>query len=81
MSDVNDVNNVHSANSAVDVFISALTQFQDQMKGDAEKAGLFTEDDVENWVTQSRREENVQMRRLCVINEVHSRVGAVEAGI
>jgi hypothetical protein len=32
-------------------------RFQEQMKGEAEKAGLFTEDDVAEWITQSRREE------------------------
>ena len=58
VNDVNNVNNVHSANSVVDVFISALKHFQDQTKCEAEKAGLFTEDDVANWITQSRREKN-----------------------
>lgn len=73
---MNNVNNMHSTNSAVNVFIHALKRFQDQMKGEAEKAGLFTEDDVANWVTQSRHEENVQMRRLCFINEAHRRAGS-----
>ena len=58
MNDVNDLNNVHSTKSAVDGFINPLKHFQKQMKGEAEKAGLFTEDDVANWITQSRREEN-----------------------
>ena len=76
MNDVNDLNNVHSTKSAVDGFINPLKHFQKQMKGEAEKAGLFTEDDVANWITQSRRKEDVQMRRLCVINEVHRRAGS-----
>ena len=48
-----DGNNVLVVNSAV----YALMRFQEQMGGEAEKAGLFTEDDVANWITQSRREE------------------------
>ena len=76
MSDVNDLNNVYASNSAVDGFINPLKHFQNQMKGEAEKAGLFTEDNVANWITQSRREENVQMMRLCVINEAHRRAGS-----
>lgn len=48
-----DGNNVRVVNSA----IYALMRFQEQMGGEAEKAGLFTEDDVANWITQSRREE------------------------
>ena len=48
-----DGNNVRVVNSAV----YALMRFQEQMGGEAEKAGLFTEDDVANWITQSRREE------------------------
>ena len=58
LNDVNDLNNVHSGNSTVDGFINALKHFQNQMKGEAEKAGLFTENDVANWITQSRREAN-----------------------
>lgn len=46
--------NVRVVNSAV----YALMRFQDQMKGEAEKAGLFTEEDVADWITASRREEN-----------------------
>ena len=48
-----DGNNVRVVNSTV----YALMRFQEQMKGEAEKAGLFTEDDVTEWITQSRREE------------------------
>ena len=47
-------NNVRVVNSAV----YALLRFQEQMGGEGEKAGLFSEDDVANWITQSRREEN-----------------------
>ena len=35
----------------------AFQRFQDQMKGEAREAGLFTEEDVAEWITQSRREE------------------------
>ncbi|MBQ6121684.1 MAG: AbrB/MazE/SpoVT family DNA-binding domain-containing protein, partial [Clostridia bacterium] len=48
-----DGNNVRVVNSTV----YALMRFQEQMKGEAEKAGLFTEDDVTEWITQSRRED------------------------
>ena len=51
-----DGNNVRVVNSAV----YALMRFQEQMGGEAEKAGLFTEDDVANWITQSRREETTE---------------------
>lgn len=37
--------------------IYALQRFQEQMKGEAEKAGLYSEEDVEEWITTSRREE------------------------
>ena len=48
-----DGNNVSIVNSAV----YALMRLQEQMAGEAEKAGLFTEEDVANWIAQSRREE------------------------
>ena len=51
-----DGNNVRVVNSTV----YALMRFQEQMKGEAEKAGLFTEDDVAEWITQSRREESAE---------------------
>lgn len=35
----------------------ALKRFQEQMIGEAEKAGLFSEEDVANWITQSRHED------------------------
>ena len=51
-----DGNNVRVVNSAV----YALMRLQEQMGGEAEKAGLFSEDDVANWITQSRRKENAE---------------------
>ena len=50
-----DGTNVRVVNSAV----YALMKLQDQMKGAAEKVGLMTEDDVADWITNSRREENL----------------------
>ena len=49
-------NNVRIVNST----IYALMHFQEQMKGEAENAGLFTEDDVVEWITQSRREKSAE---------------------
>ena len=49
-------NQVRVVNSAV----YALMRLQEQMKGEGEKAGLFTEEDVANWITRSRREENAE---------------------
>ena len=51
-----DGNNVRVVNSAV----YALMRLQEQIDGEGKKAGLFTEDDVANWITQSRREENAE---------------------
>lgn len=48
-----DGGNVRVVNSA----IYALERFQEQMKGEAAKASLFSEDDVAEWITNSRREE------------------------
>ena len=48
-----DGGNVRVVNSA----IYALQRVQEQMKGEAAKAGLFSEDDVAEWITNSRREE------------------------
>lgn len=45
--------NVRVVNSAV----YALQRFQEQMKGEAEKAGLLSEEAVDEWITNSRREE------------------------
>ena len=49
-----DGNNVRVVNSAV----YALMKLQEQMIGEAEKAGLLNEEDVANWITASRRKEN-----------------------
>lgn len=49
---VNDAQ-VRIVNSA----IYTLQCFQEQMKGEATKAGFFSEDDVAEWITNSRREE------------------------
>lgn len=38
--------------------IYAMHKFQEQMKGEAAKAGFSSEGDVANWITNSRREEN-----------------------
>ena len=40
--------------------IYAMQKFQAQMKGEAAKAGLESEEDVAAWITQSRREENAE---------------------
>jgi AbrB family looped-hinge helix DNA binding protein len=48
-----DGGNVRVVNST----IYALQRFQEQMKGEAAKASLFSEDDVAEWITNSRREE------------------------
>ena len=49
-----DGNEVRVVNSAV----YALMKFQEQMKGEAEKAGFLSEEDIADWITSSRREEN-----------------------
>ncbi len=49
-----DGNNVRVVNSAV----YALMRFQEQMKGEAGKAGVLSEEDVAEWITSSRREDN-----------------------
>lgn len=49
-------NTVRVVNSAV----YALTRLQEQMAGEAEKAGLLTEEAVAEWITQSRREESAE---------------------
>ncbi|EET59733.1 transcriptional regulator, AbrB family [Marvinbryantia formatexigens DSM 14469] len=38
--------------------IYAMQKFQEQMKGEAEKAGFTSEEDVARWITSTRREEN-----------------------
>ena len=37
--------------------IYALQRLQEQMKGEAAKAGFLSEEDVADWITNSRREE------------------------
>ena len=49
-----DGTNVRVVNSAV----YAMMRFQEQMKGQAKQIGMLTEEDVAEWITQSRREEN-----------------------
>ena len=49
-----DGNSVRVVNSAV----YALMRFQEQMKGEAGKAGILSEEDVAEWITSSRREDN-----------------------
>ncbi len=49
-------NTVKVVNSA----IYAMQKFQEQMSGEAAKAGFSSEDDVAEWITQSRREENAE---------------------
>ena len=51
-----DGSTVRVVNSAV----YAIMRLQNQMRGEAEKAGLLSEEDVAKWITQSRREESVQ---------------------
>lgn len=51
-----DGTNVRVVNSAV----YALMRLQEQMKGEAEKAGFMSEDEVAEWITNSRHEENAQ---------------------
>ena len=45
--------NVRVVNSAV----YAMMRFQEQMKGEAKRVGMLTEEDVAEWITRSRREE------------------------
>ncbi|WP_423780807.1 AbrB/MazE/SpoVT family DNA-binding domain-containing protein [Acidaminococcus timonensis] len=45
--------NIRIMNSAV----YALQRFQEEMKGEAEKAGLVSEEAVADWITKSRRKE------------------------
>ena len=45
-------------NGSVRVINSA--KFQEQMKGQAEKAGFTSEEDVADWITNTRREENAE---------------------
>ena len=47
---------VRVINSAV----YAMQKFQEQMKGQAEKAWFASEEDVADWITNTRREENAE---------------------
>ncbi len=49
-----DGNTVRVVNSAV----YALMKFQEQMAGEAEKASIYSEEDVAEWITSSRNKEN-----------------------
>ena len=40
--------------------IYAMQKFQKQMAGEAEKSGFLSENDVAEWITASRREEDTQ---------------------
>ncbi len=51
-----DGGNVRVVNSA----IYALQSFQEQMKGKGKKAGFLSEDDVAEWITDSRRKGNAK---------------------
>ena len=37
--------------------IYALRQFQEQMRGEAEKAGFISEEAIDEWITGARRED------------------------
>ena len=47
---------VKVVNSAV----YAIKKFQEQMAGQAESAGLYSEEDINEWITVSRREESAE---------------------
>lgn len=49
-----DGSDIRVMNSAV----YALKRLQNQMKGQAAQAGFTSEEDVAEWITNSRREEN-----------------------
>ncbi|MEZ3437154.1 MAG: AbrB/MazE/SpoVT family DNA-binding domain-containing protein [Lachnospiraceae bacterium] len=40
--------------------IYAMQKFQKQMAGEAEKSGFLSENDVAEWITETRREENAE---------------------
>ena len=40
--------------------IYALQKFQEQMKGQAALAGFTSEEEIADWITASRREENAE---------------------
>ena len=39
--------------------LDALKRFQEQMKGEGEKNGFYSDEDVAEWITESRREEKI----------------------
>lgn len=41
--------------------IYAMQKFQRQMAGEGAKVGLGTDEDIAEWITQSRREENLEI--------------------
>ena len=41
--------------------VHAMHMLQEQMKGQATAAGLTSEDDVAEWITQSRQKENAEL--------------------
>ena len=47
---------VKVVNSAV----YAIKKFQEQMAGQAESAGFYSEEDINEWITVSRREESAE---------------------
>lgn len=49
-------NTVKVVNSA----LYALQRFQEQMRGEGQKTGLFTDEDVAAWISASRREEDAE---------------------
>ena len=51
-----DGSSARLVNSAVYV----LERFQEQMKGEAENAGLTTEEAIHEWITNSRREKEAE---------------------
>lgn len=48
---------VRVINSAV----YAIQKFQRQMAGEGAKAGLATDEEIADWITQSRRKENLEI--------------------
>lgn len=46
--------------SVVNSKVYAMQHFQNQMKEAAESAGLLSEDDVSEWITNSRRNETIK---------------------
>jgi len=40
--------------------IYAMKKFQEQMKGEAEKAGFVSEEEIAEWITESSREDNAE---------------------